>query len=428
MSVQSKIIMSCLLGNILEWFDFTIYAYVVPLIAPQLMPPSNTTSALMITYSIFAIGFLVRPVGAVIFGTIGDRLGRKTALVLSSLMMCFSTVSIGFLPGYEKIGIFAPILLLSFRILQSLAVGGEFTGSMVYLVEHAPAGRKGFFSSWTDMGCTLGVILGSSCIIFLTNYFSTETFLEYGWRIPFFSGILLGFLSMYIRITLKEPQEFLQSKKEVLPIKVLFQKMPKNLLYATCLITINTLGFYILTVYIPNQNVISGKLTISESYTLNNIILMIFLCSGFISALLSDYLNFGKIYVWGTVGCFLLSYPMFYAMNHFAMQTQMFYLGSFAFLLGCCFGPRPLFLMKVFPPAVRFSGIAICLSLGNGIFGGTAPLLATYLTSLTGTTEVAALLIMIAAGLTLFSIYKLNKILGDEEKADDEKEGVSQFT
>lgn len=420
MSVQRKIILSCFLGNLFEWFDFTIYAYVIPMIAHKLMPPSHSNSAVMISYSIFAIGFLVRPFGAVIFGSIGDRMGRKASLVISSLMMALSTISIGFLPEYASIGIWSPVILLSCRVLQSLAVGGEFTGSMVYLVEHATAGRKGFYSAWTDIGCTLGVILGSSCIVFLTQYFSAEDFTNFAWRIPFLSGIFLGFLSVYIRLSLQEPTEFLRSKKENIPLKYLLVKLPKSLIYATLLITINTLGFYILTVYIPNQSIFLGNLTIAESYKMNNYILFIFMCGGFISAVLTDYIHYLKIYRWATVLCLLLSYPMFYSVTNFSMYFQFISLGIFAFVLGCCYGPRPIFLMKIFPPAVRFTGIALCLSLGNGIFGGTAPLMASYLTAYTGYSETVALLIMAAAVISLFAMYKLQNLMLAEKNMKDE--------
>lgn len=410
MRKSSKIILSCLAGNLLEWFDFTIYAYVIPVIAHQLMPPSSMTQAMILSYSLFAMGFLVRPLGAIAFGYIGDRMGRKTALVLSSLMMSVSTVAIGLLPSYNSIGILAPILLIICRLFQSLAVGGEFAGTLVYLLEQAPANKKGFYSSWTDVGCTLGVLLGSTTIVALTRFLSPEAFENVGWRIPFLSGIFLGFLSVYIRVNLSEPETFIHTKKESLPFFYLFKRMPKAFVLATLLIALNTLGFYILTIYIPNQSVVIGKFSMSDSFTINNYILLIFMCGGFISAFMCDYWDYIKIYFIGALGCLLLSYPMFYSFN-LSIVYQLICMGLFAFSLGFCFGPRPLFFMAIFPPQVRFTGIAICLALGNGIFGGTAPLMATYLSDITGNNEIVAGLIMLSSIITLFAMHQLNKVL-----------------
>ena len=190
--VNFKIIMSCLSGNVLEWFDFAVYGYLAPIIATQFFPSTHKLTSILLTYSVFAIGFFARPFGAAIFGHIGDTRGRKAALILSTLAMAIPTFLIGILPVYATVGILAPLLLILCRIFQGLSVGGEFTGSFVYLVEQASHGYRGFFSCWSDIGCNLGMILGSACIALLNGVLSEQHLSSYGWRLPFLGGYFFG--------------------------------------------------------------------------------------------------------------------------------------------------------------------------------------------------------------------------------------------
>ena len=262
-----KVIVSCLAGNTLEWFDFAVYVYIAPLIATQFFPSENYIASLLLMYSIFALGFLTRPLGAIFFGYIGDVYGRKSALILSSFCMAIPTFCIGLLPTYDHIGLMAPVCLLIFRIFQGLSVGGEFSGSFIYLTEHAPIKRRGFFSCWADLGCNLGMILGSSTVAFLSTYFSEKDFATFGWRIPFLFGIFLAFVGIYIRRHLTETSTFSNNEKQdKTPLKNLLKMHPKNLFFSTLLLTINALGYYILVVFIPNQNILLGNMTTADFF------------------------------------------------------------------------------------------------------------------------------------------------------------------
>ena len=410
--VNFKIIISCLSGNVLEWFDFAVYGYLAPIIATQFFPSTDKLTSILLTYSVFAIGFFVRPFGAAIFGHIGDTRGRKTALILSTLAMAVPTFLIGILPVYATIGIWAPLLLILCRVFQGLSVGGEFTGSFVYLVEQASHGYRGFFSCWSDIGCNLGMILGSTCVAFLNGALTEPHLSSYGWRLPFLGGIFLATLALFMRSQLPESTEFLKIKHPPKkPVKDLLLKHPRILIFSTLLIAINSLGFYVLVVFIPNQAVLLGRFHAEKIYLMNTIILAVVMVSTFISARACDYFDKTKIYKTGIISCAILSYPVFYALTHFNLIGQIIMLCLMAAGVGCCFGPRPLFMVGTFSPALRFSGIAIALNVGNAIFGGTSPLIATYLVAKTHSIEAASILIILAALISLVSIFRLRSSL-----------------
>lgn len=439
---KSKIIVSCLMGNILEWFDFAVYGYLAPIIATQFFPSSSKLASILLTYSVFAIGFIVRPLGAIAFGHIGDTCGRKTALVLSSFVMAIPTFIMGLLPNYASIGVLAPLLLIICRIFQGLSIGGEFTGSFVYLVEQGTPGKKGFFSCWADIGCGLGMILGSLTVAALHSNLAPAEIAEYGWRLPFLSGILLSIVAVFIRSQLKESPEFVQSNKLIqahqqsqhqstpssqpttTPFKELLTRSPSILLYATLLVTINALGFYTLLVFIPNQTVLLEKLPSTEVYLINTIILSVFLIATFIAAYASDYIHCAKLYTLGALGSIILAYPTFYALAYLSFTLQIITMCLMAVAIGFCFGPRPLFLVETFPASLRFSAIAIALNLGNAIFGGCAPLFATYLVEKTGYIESPAILIIISACMTLFAIGRLKKTNSLTYQENQKKYGI----
>lgn len=418
---MAKVILSCLAGNTLEWFDFAVYGYIAPLVATQFFPSENYLASLLLMYSVFALGFLTRPLGAILFGYVGDVYGRKFALILSSLCMAIPTFCIGLLPTYDHIGIMAPVCLLICRLCQGLSVGGEFTGSFIYLTEHAPLKRRGFFSCWADLGCNLGMILGSSTVTFLSTYLSAKDFAAFGWRIPFLCGTFLAFVGIYIRRHLTETSTFLKKEKqEKIPLKTLLKNHPKKLFFATLLLTINALGYYVLVVFIPNQNIFLGEMTGVESCFMNNVALVTIILSTFISATLSDVIHPVKIYKAGCMGCMILAYPLFHSMHSFGfapfnLAGHLTLLILFAMCLCFCFGPRPLILVRIFPVHIRFTAIALLFSLGNGIFGGIAPLIATFMVETTGIMDMPAVMILCAGTLTLLALHYLQKTKETQE-------------
>lgn len=408
---QFKIILACLSGNVLEWFDFAVYGYLAPVLATEFFPSAHKLTGILLSYSVFAIGFLARPLGALIFGHIGDTRGRKTALLLSTVAMAIPTCLIGILPVYASVGLLAPLLLILCRICQGLSVGGEFTGSFIYLIEQASHKRRGFFSCWADVGCAIGMILGSATVALLNAVYTHDQLQHFGWRLPFLSGILLALVAFYMRSHLFESAEFLQIKKtRATPLRDAFKEYPAVIFYSTLLIAINSLAFYILVVFLPNQNVLLGKFSAEKIYLFNIIILFVVMLSTILAASACDYFDKVKIYIIGATGCLLLAYPVFYALNHFGLSGQLLLLGLFSIAVGCCYGPRPLLLVESAQTRIRYSTIAFSFNIGNALFGGTAPLLATFLVAKTGSIELPSILVIIAAALTLVAIIQLKRL------------------
>lgn len=407
---NTKMIISCLSGNVLEWYDFVVYGFLTPIIAKQFFPVSNPFAAMMFTYSVFAIGFLIRPLGAIIFGHIGDKWGRRTALVISSFTMSIPTCLIGLLPTFDSIGIAAPLLLILCRICQGLSVGGEFTGSFIYLIEQAPMGKKALFGCWADLGCSIGTILGSASIALLSGILSNEHFEAFGWRIPFISGIFLALLAIYIRSHLPETDEFTKAEKtKTFPFYQLFKTIPKSLLLGTLLLSISSLGYYVLVVFIPNQTIILGKLSATHSYLINTLILTTIMISTFLGALLSDAIGKEKVFGLGSLGCLIFSYPLFYALTHSSLTIQIIIMCCFATFIGLCLSARSLFLVDTFPPYIRFTAIAISLNAANGLFGGMGPLMASYLIKITQFQEAPFIMLIIASLISLMATIALSR-------------------
>jgi len=245
---------------VLEWYDFALYGFFAPFIAKQFFPSDDQVSSLLATFGVFAVGFFMRPVGAVIFGILGDKLGRKRALEISVVMMAIPTTLIGVLPTHEQVGILAPILLTVIRLIQGVSVGGEFTGSISYVVEQAPypPGRRGFYSSWTVFSLLGGILLGSAISGLVTNILTPDQMLSFGWRLPFFLGIVIGVIGLYLRRGLDESPTFKRLKEagqlSKRPIREALQNHWREIVIviaATCVGSVNFLYDLRLSDHIP---------------------------------------------------------------------------------------------------------------------------------------------------------------------------------
>lgn len=400
---QSKVVLSSLVGNTLEWFDFAVYGFIAPLISEKFFPSHDPIASLLMTYGVFALGFLSRPLGAIFLGHIGDTHGRKKALSYSIILMAFPTCMMGCLPTYETIGIFAPILLIICRILQGMSIGGEYTGSFIFLVEHAPKNKKGFYSCWADIGLGAGMILGSLFAALLTYMISPEAFKNFGWRIPFISGLLLAILGFYIRRHLPETPEFENQKTHRLPLKKLMSTNLMEVALVTVFVSLNATAFYLLLVFIPNQTILLGKLSPFTSYFINSLVTLFVMISTLLSSYFSDHIPGWKIISFGYIGCFLLAYPLFHSLSDFDLMHQIGLMCAFSVFLGLCFGPRASFLVPIFPGPVRYSGLSLSFNIGNGIFGGLAPVAATYLVHKTGAISSPAVIVMATALISLMT-------------------------
>lgn len=406
-SEKRRMIVSCLSGNVLEWFDFAVYGFVAHIIAEQFFPAGNRFLSIILTYSVFAVGFFARPLGSVIFGHIGDTMGRRKALVLSNFVMAIPTVFIGLLPTYESIGMLAPCLLLICRIFQGASIGGEFTGSFVYLVEQAPKNQKGSMGRWADIGCHVGMLSGGLTVALLSHQMHPDNFHSYGWRIPFICGVFLALLGVYMRRKLPESKEDIKPEKT--PVKTLLQKHKKRVVFASLMMTITSIGYNTVCVFLPNQTIFLGKFSAHQAFYLTAGVLLFLIVGNLISGKLADKYNTIKLYKFGALLAGCTAFPMFYSLENFSLLPQFLFMGIFAFALGIVFGPRPPILVGMFPPAIRFTGVALTMSIANGFLGGSAPLVSTWISESFGTLWPCTLVIT-ACGITYFALHQIEKL------------------
>jgi metabolite-proton symporter len=384
-----QILGASFVGTTIEWYDYFLYGTAAALIFPQLFfPGSDPLIGTLQSFALFAVGFIVRPIGGVIFGHFGDRLGRKSMLVLSLNMMGIATFLIGVLPTYETIGVLAPILLAVLRTVQGLGVGGEWGGAALLAVENSPEGRRGYFGSWPQMGVPAGLFL-STVIFFAVQALPTEQFLSFGWRIPFLLSIILVGVGLFVRLRLLETPSFSQVQEEQseagFPIIEVFRTYPKNVLLAIGARVASDASFYIFAVFVLDYatrtlGVPRGTILLAVAIAA---IIELFTIPAF--ALLSDRVGRRPVYMIGAALTLVFAYPYF-----LLIQTKSVVPIVLASVLGLSvahalmYGPMTAFFSELFGTRVRYSGISIGYQLSAIIGGGLAPIIATSLVAAGG--------------------------------------------
>jgi MHS family shikimate/dehydroshikimate transporter-like MFS transporter len=366
-------------------------------------PEFSETAGTLAAFATFGVGFFARPVGGIIFGHFGDRVGRKTMLVLTLTMMGIATVLIGLLPTYETLGIAAPLVLVVLRFVQGLGVGGEWGGAVLMAVEHSPEGRRGFYGSWPQMGVPAGLIL-SNLIFLAVAGLPEEQFLAWGWRIPFLLSIVLVAVGLFIRLRIMESPAFNRVKETQtearMPIGDVVRTYPKQVLLAAGAFIVINAYFYILVSYLISY-------ATAEAGMSNSSIITVVLISSVVSffamplfAALSDRVGRRPVYLLGVVGMGISAFFLFWATDTasfwLVLAAHIFGLGA----LSMSYGPQAAFYAEMFGTRVRYSGISLGYQ-GGSIFGGAlAPIIATSLFAATGTSTSIALYV---AGLAVLS-------------------------
>ncbi|MBR0565418.1 MHS family MFS transporter [Azoarcus sp. L1K30] len=382
-----RVVSASLIGATIEWYDFFLYGVVAGIVFNKLyFPSSDPLVSTMLAYGTFAVGFLSRPLGGVIFGHFGDKLGRKSMLVMTLMIMGVATVLIGLVPTYEQIGIWAPVLLLILRIAQGIGLGGEWGGAVLMAFEYAPREKRGFYASIPQIGLALGLCLASGVVAGLSSLLSDEQFLSWGWRIAFILSFLLVAVGMYIRLNVMETPEFAKAKasgEEIkLPIKEVITKYPGNVLAGMGARYIDGVFFNIFGVF--SIAYLTQTLHLSRTDALLGVmaaaLVMIFTIPFFGG--LSDRIGRTRIYFWGSLLTGLSAFAGFWFMQHSNGNMLVVWLAiiiPFGVFYAAIYGPEAALFAELFKPGIRYSGISFVYQFSGIFASGITPIIATYL-------------------------------------------------
>lgn len=391
-------------GNLLEWYDFAVFGYFAPFISTQFFPADDPVAGLINTFGVFAAGYLMRPIGGVLFGQIGDRLGRARALQLSIFVMAVPTTLIAFLPTHAQVGLLAPLLLVVLRLAQGLSVGGEFIGSCCYLVEAAPAVRRGVFGSWSVFGTVGGMLLGSAVATLMHALLSPDQLQAWGWRLPFLGGVLVGVVGWRMRRGIQETPEFARVQAagdiEARPGLQALREIPLRVLQVAGMVLLFGVAIYTLFIWMPTYLTHFVTPPVPHALLINTLCMVLLIAAMPVAGLLADRFGYKIVLAAATLVTGVLVYPLFVWIDSGTVIAASVALTIFALTNGCIQGAMPVAMADMFPARLRFSGMAIGYNLTLALVGGTAPLVATWLIKTTGQLTAPAWYLVVIAAIT----------------------------
>jgi len=407
-----RVILTASIGSALEWYDFFLYGTAAALVFGDLFfPKSDPLVGTLLAFLTFGVGFVVRPLGGIIFGIMGDRYGRKPVLVITLLMIGIGTTAIGLLPTYETAGYWAPVMLVSLRVLQGLGAGAEYGGAVIFLVENAPANRRGFWGGFAPLGVSVGNLLAAGAFALVSMLPRAEQ-LAWGWRLPFLASILLVGIGIYVRLRVTETPVFTEAvlnrgKVERNPATAALRMHPRNFMVVLgsrlaenglgYLFPVFGLSYVINTLGVPRQEALSALMLAFG--------IELFTILGF--AALSDKIGRKPVYMFGALSGVALAFPFFWMVGtkEWVWIALAFILAR-AWVTAAMFGPQAAYFAELFPPQRRFAGFAFARELGSLLAGGPAPFLATALVAwASGAWWPVAVYVVILSLLTAFAVY-----------------------
>jgi len=389
-----------MIGNVIEWYDFGLYGYMAVLISELFFPHADKTVSLIATYGVFAAGFLMRPLGAIFFGHLGDTVGRKRVMILSVAMMVIPTLLVGVLPTYADWGLAAPLALVAIRLAQGFSVGGEFSGSVTYLVETAPPTRRGLAGSWANVGCVAGMILGAATpatVLWILGEAATH---DWGWRLPFLFGGIIGIAAFVLRRGLPEAASAVAERAPGdHPIKRVFRE-EGHVMWRVMLFTCSYgIAYYIPIVYLPTWLSLYAGFRLHEALYIATLCMTLQLVLVPWAAHLSDtVIRRTHLLALVFVAMALAALPLFLLAESGTLVVVVLLFAFFSALLAVPLGVVPTTLAEAFDRGHRLTGYSLSFNLGLGVAGGTAPMLATGMIAVSGTT-LAPAVYLAAAGL-----------------------------
>lgn len=401
-----KAVGAAVMGNLLEWYDFAIYGYLATIIAKNFFPQGDETTALLSAFATFGVGFVVRPLGGILIGRLGDVRGRKTALMLTIFLMAFGTVAIGLIPTYDSIGLWAPALLVVARLVQGFATGGEWGSSTAFIVEWAPNNKRGLYGSFQQSSLAAGLLLGSGIAALFSTVLTPEAMDSWGWRIPFLLGGILAPVGIYMRRNIDETPAFTKAQSEVTHTAT-----PSPLLLAGKAFGFTVLwtsAYYMMLAYMPTFTQLYVGLTRSEALWSNTLGLLVLVVVIPFAGALSDRTGRKPLLLTCCLSFVLLTYLLFdtilaYGSLAVVIGVQVL----FALMIASFSGPGPAAISEIFPTRLRTTWMSAGYSLAVAIFGGFAPFIATWLIARTGSPLSPTWYVISAAVISTLVILRL---------------------
>lgn len=424
-----KVASISLLGTSIEWYDFFLYGAAAATVFPSVffsgsLPPMV---ALMAAFATFAVGFVARPVGGIVFGHFGDKLGRKGTLVTALVMMGLATTLIGLLPGYATIGALAPLALIVLRFVQGLAIGGQWAGAMLIVTESAPAHRRGFYGSFAQAGAPLGVILANFALLIASATLTEEQFTTWGWRVPFLLSVLLVGVALYVQLRLEETESFKRVQqlserraKEAeisgvvrsrSPVLQVLRSHPKQILLAAGAFISVQVSFYILVAFVIAYGENRAGLSVSRDTMLAGVLIgaLIMAPAVFISGAVSDRFGRRKIFMAGAALLGLWSFALFPLIDTGSLLWISLGIGVAQIFVAMMYGPQAAFFAELFTTEVRYSGASLGYQIGAIVGGAAAPLAATALLANYGSGFAISVYMAIASLISLIAVSMLHE-------------------
>ncbi|PLS17471.1 MFS transporter [Bacillus sp. M6-12] len=380
-----KVAIASFIGTTIEWYDFYLYGTAAALVFPALFFPNfDPLYGTMAAFGSYAAGFIARPLGSMVFGHYGDKIGRKKMLTISLILMGLATFFMGLLPTYHSVGLLAPLLISLLRVVQGFAVGGEWGAAVVMAVEHAPPGKRGLYGSFPQMGVPAGLLLSTLAFTIVTNSMSNDAFLAWGWRIPFLCSAVLIMVGLVVRLKVSESPVFLEAvekkQQEEQPVRTVLREQKKPLLLTIGMKLLQNAVFYIYTVFVLSY--IVGTLNMDRSVGLNAVMISSVIGLGTLPlwSYLSDKIGRKPVYLFGTIASTLFVFPFFWLMN-----TGSVIFITIGIVIGlnvlhdAVYGPQAVYYSELFGTKVRLSGASIGYQIGAILAGGFSPIIATWL-------------------------------------------------
>jgi MFS transporter, MHS family, shikimate and dehydroshikimate transport protein len=409
-----RVALASLIGTTIEWYDFYLYGTAAALAFNTLFFPTfSSTAGMLAAFATFWVGFGARPIGGMVFGHFGDRIGRKSMLVVTLLLMGVATFLIGVLPTYAVVGVWAPVLLVLLRFVQGFAVGGEWGGSVLLVTEYAPGARRGFFGSWPQSGVSLGLLLSTGIFSVVTTSFSSQQFLAFGWRIPFLVSFVLVLIGLFIRLSIAETPEFRHVKEThhevTLPVVEVLRRNSKHVVLGAGIFLIDVVGFYLFTTYVLSYG--TALLGIARNVILNATLVgsVLFFLLIPVAAAISDRVGRKPVYIAGILYTAAMAFPLFWLFDTKSAVLIVLAICLAVVGLAMMHGPQAALFSELFGAQVRYSGISLGYQIGSMLGGGLTPLIATALVAVAHSSWPASVYLIAIAVVSLISISFLKE-------------------